>query len=162
MGASVGWGRVPPESPENAERFEVLPRLDGADGLSSTPPTTDPPSRDDGRLGGLSLEPPVRLTLSSDNTAGEEDGFSSSLSHFPKPVTSENACVKPGPAAGDAAGVTYLGASPVLGSTRRATSRDAHSLAARTIPRGPMEAHTPRAACATCARNRRCSRSTAR
>ena len=155
MGASVGWGRPPHESPENAERFEALPRLDGPGGVS-----TDPPSRDDGRLGGLSLEPPVRRTLSSDNTAGV--GFRSSLSRFPEPVTSENACAEPGPATGDGAGVTYPGASPVFGSTRRAASRDAHSLAARTIPGGPMEAHTPRAASATCARNRRCSRSAAR
>ena len=85
MGASVGSGLPPPESPENAERFEALPRLDGPGGVS-----TDPPSRDDGRLGGLSLEPPVRRTLSSDNTAGVGFG-SSSLSHFPEPVTSENA-----------------------------------------------------------------------
>ena len=77
-------GLPPPESPENAERFEALPRLDGPGGVS-----TDPPSRDDGRLGGLSLEPPVWRTLSSDNTAGAGFG-SSSLSHFPEPVTSEN------------------------------------------------------------------------
>ena len=139
MGASVGWGRIEPESPENADRFDALPRLDGPPFGVSTPPLTpldDTP--------GLSLEPPARWTLSSDNTGGRCSGSSESSFHFPAPATSENACAKPGPATGEAAGVEYLGASPVFGSTRRAASFNAHSLAARTIPRGPMAAHTPR------------------